>query len=373
MSAKRLFVCVSTFGLLGLNPVLHAQDSMKVVIISPRVGPTLDAAERKYFHVFSHITGFTGAQFLLGADGTYYVRVSRIASPGGIETDTIMQYSEVGVLTMAEKINHLEELETGDYEMGSEPPHLEITDQAVGLHVAAQKPKADLSRQSKTLPRPDVPGPGPKPRSDMLPIGKDESAADIVLYPSYGIGVGIATYSPNLDETYRAVETYYAGIGYPLSPTSRDVSTSPILCLELYARFWDAIGLTFEAGLASYDTKIREVSALLLYYPEFLRTASGHLQPFVGIGIARYHFKSSRDYGQYISQYTTLDEVSIEGGKHGMNTRIGVEYAPGAVTHIQVFASYLAIPEVNAITREGIAPSVKLGGFQAGLQVIFHY
>jgi hypothetical protein len=376
MAPKGVLVIVCLLVFLGLKPGLHAQDSMKVVIISPRVGLTIDAAEKEYFHVFSRINGFGSAQFFQGADGLYYARVSMIDPQVGIETDTIMQYPENSLLLMAEKINHLEELEAGDYRMGTDPARLEITEQSVNLHFVPQKSKADSSVRSGTPPQPAVSGPRPKVRSDMLPITKDEPGVDVVLYPSYGIGLGISSYSPNLAElenAYATVEKYYAETGHPVSPRDRGLTVSPMFWLALYARFSSVTALTIEGGLAPYNTQIRAFSVLLLYYPEFLSTGQGRLRPFGGIGLASHYFRSTRDYGAYISSSTTLDEVSIEGGKTGGNMRFGLEYLPGAVTHIQAFASYLAIPEVNGITSKGGSVSVRLGGFQAGLRIIFYY
>jgi hypothetical protein len=111
------------FGLIVLlGAALHAQDSARVVVLSPRVGETIDRNLRDRFLLFRNLPEYrSGSIFLLG-DGRYVAHVQ--LGSGDASRDTVVEYREPYLRMLAEQINHFEELQLERYRMGSDPARL---------------------------------------------------------------------------------------------------------------------------------------------------------------------------------------------------------------------------------------------------------
>ena len=105
---------------------LFTQDSLTVVVISPRVGPGIDAAERDQFRLFNNYKNFSRAVFYRAPDSSFYVRIQQ-KTPLGI-TDTIVPFGFAVLRMLGEKINHYEALLDGSYHMGDDPAILHTVD-----------------------------------------------------------------------------------------------------------------------------------------------------------------------------------------------------------------------------------------------------
>jgi hypothetical protein len=104
--------------------VVHAQDSAKVLIISPRVGPEIDSLEREQFGLFRSYPNFSRAIFYFVPDSTFFVRIEQ-KTPSRT-TDTTVFCSIGFVRMLAEKVDHYEGLLDGTYHMGDEPATLQV-------------------------------------------------------------------------------------------------------------------------------------------------------------------------------------------------------------------------------------------------------
>lgn len=101
-----------------LPAVMHAQDSARIVIISPRVGTDIDRAERDMYGLFRSLPDFQSATFF-SHSGRYYAAVGLRA--GEAARDTLIEYRERALLQMAERIDNHDLLSAGRYTMGSKP------------------------------------------------------------------------------------------------------------------------------------------------------------------------------------------------------------------------------------------------------------
>ena len=101
-----------------LPAVMHAQDSARIVIISPRVGTDIDQAERDMYGLFRSLPDFQSATFF-SHSGRYYAAVGLRA--GEAARDTLIEYRERALLQMAERIDNHDLLSAGRYTMGSKP------------------------------------------------------------------------------------------------------------------------------------------------------------------------------------------------------------------------------------------------------------
>ncbi len=118
---------IITFAFLALSltllyiDLLYSQDSLRVVILSPRVGLVIDAKERDQFNLFPLAQGFDSAVVLRNSQGLYGVFIMGTTQDGHI-TDTIFSYTEGVLINIAEKIDHFEEIKNGTYHIGDNQP-----------------------------------------------------------------------------------------------------------------------------------------------------------------------------------------------------------------------------------------------------------
>jgi hypothetical protein len=117
-------------------PKVYAQDSDKVVILSPRIESVIDAAKRERYDLFPGIKGFDRAVFLQTPEKTYYARIVFIG-PEGTGRDTMVQYSEDTLLVLAERIEHFEELKQKTYHIGERPAKIRVLERRFKPEVAA--------------------------------------------------------------------------------------------------------------------------------------------------------------------------------------------------------------------------------------------
>jgi hypothetical protein len=114
---------IIVFILIIVQTNINAQQCNKVVILSKRVGLTVEKSERDYFHIFGSFEDFKRAFVYLSPSGKYFVKFTS-QKQGSVEKDTIIFYSEISILNLAEKIDHFEELADGTYTMGETLPIL---------------------------------------------------------------------------------------------------------------------------------------------------------------------------------------------------------------------------------------------------------
>jgi hypothetical protein len=70
------------------RPQLFGQEQGKLIVVSPLIGDTLDAAERGKFQLFPNVKGFEWAVFYLGPDSSLVVKASLLED--GVRRDTII-------------------------------------------------------------------------------------------------------------------------------------------------------------------------------------------------------------------------------------------------------------------------------------------
>ncbi len=125
MIRKLSFAVFLGMGLLLASSSLIAQEKDKQVILSPRVGPTIDASEREHFELFQEINDFARAVLFQTPDSTYYARIVLIGADGKAR-DTTVWYFKSYLFMLAEKINHFEELAAWNYQIGQKPETLQV-------------------------------------------------------------------------------------------------------------------------------------------------------------------------------------------------------------------------------------------------------
>ncbi len=104
---------------------MPAQESLSVVVLSPRVGPVISAGERDRYRLFWDLGRFDSAIVLKNMSGEYLLFVMGLESPGR-SLDTTLRCNEPGLFRYSEKIDHWENISDYSYNYGDEPAHLTI-------------------------------------------------------------------------------------------------------------------------------------------------------------------------------------------------------------------------------------------------------
>jgi hypothetical protein len=155
---KKIFLMILVgLTLLSIPKRVLAQDSDKVVILSPRVGSVIDAAERERYELFQGIKGFDRAVFLQTPEKTHYAKIMSIGADGA-RRDTTVQYSEDVLKVLAERIEHFEDLKEKRYHMGDQPTKIELaestmirTGETVARDLQAQQDTVTTARLQKII------------------------------------------------------------------------------------------------------------------------------------------------------------------------------------------------------------------------------
>jgi hypothetical protein len=191
-------------------------DSARIVILSDRVGPVVSADERQRYHLFTQFKDFSRAVVLQLPDSSCAIRFTLVSS-GGLR-DTLVRYSWTAIMLMADRIEHFEELENGEYVLGSSPPALKYSSPGPagstefvprGVRMA---PESVLSWQEAGEQGPDGSLPfravSGTPRGDeSLPFAPAIDHHMPRYYPSLALGIGLRTLSPDLSGLTAATGT----------------------------------------------------------------------------------------------------------------------------------------------------------------------
>jgi|GEM_PF-3659980 len=94
-------------------------DTMKLLILSERVGEKIDLAERDHYKILQLFKNFVSATFYQLHDSLYVALVETQQADGVVQTMTV-EYPLSVLFRMAEKINHFEEITAHKYFSGED-------------------------------------------------------------------------------------------------------------------------------------------------------------------------------------------------------------------------------------------------------------
>jgi hypothetical protein len=270
---------------VGSSQRARAQDSVQVVILSEKVGQEIDAREREYYHLFSQIEGFHSARIIRTPDGTFEVRFLCAGADGKISS-RILQYEGATLLNMAEKIDHFEELKSGDYIMGSRPAKLRVI---TAQSSVPEEITVKFAEPAQAVVR----------AMALLPNVTSDPPVDLQKYPRFRCGAGIYGYTPNADAVSTllgSVEQAARSQGYPVGSRKIFLDISSLYAFTLGVDITRDISVELEAGRTGGDGdfSLKTVSFSVVYCVNSLNFV--FLRPFLGVGISKYDFAAGHEY-----------------------------------------------------------------------------
>ena len=307
--------------------LLSAQDSAKVIILSPRIGVVLNRQERDYFQILMRVNDFESAVFYQSADKRCFAKISlrpKLAPP----KDTTIYYPVGFMINISEKIDHFEDMQEGKYHMGAQPSFLASQLDTAGARFFVEGVLASPFDTSSAL----LLVPSGRWRDEELPFAGDAKKYFFDDFPDWGFGLGYSAYFADLSGITSAltkVESRYRNLGYEIQSNSLNTHVSPLRLLDLKIRFSSSFGALCEAGKAigSDNVLMEWFSASFLY--RFQTFKDARLFPFVGAGITVVYLSADQSYdnrissvdtlNQYTTQYTRLESISVSASEAGLS------------------------------------------------------
>ena len=243
-----------------------AGDSARIVILSDRVGPVISESGREKYHVFTQFEGFREAVVLQFPDSSCGVWFTLVRA--GEARDTVVRYSRTTILMLAEKIEHFEDMEKGNYIWGSSPPCLRYAPGSVSIsrlyvpRAAGVPSGSEFSRREPALERADTSRPNRPVRhtvysSGVLPLARAFGQIMPRYYPTFAVAFGIRSFVPD-----------FSGLASATGAVPR-MDISPIIDVLPELLLTEEIGIQADAGISPGDKCSVAALSLVLYAHPF--------------------------------------------------------------------------------------------------------
>lgn len=370
---KNVFLLFIILSMLTLcRHATSAQEDVKIVILSPRVGTLIDETERNSFQIFPQIRNFISA-VVYTADGNYFIQF-RLSDLDGKERDTIIIYSENLILMIAEKIDHYEEIKGGNYKIGQNPPTLVIAEgEPLRIQLPPHTKRRKTDQTQSTSDKAVF-----KFWYEPLPLAQTAIFEDQETYPKLGFGIGFALYSPdfsNLNNAFLAIENKYRDQGYSIGGSNTKLDITSLIYFHLQFQPFKHFSLFLQtASMDEESKKFSTTTVSLLYH---VRPFQGSwFRPFAGVGIGKYTFEIVQLYGKNnrvspITKdcYEYLDKITVGGGGTAYQIMAGVDIVIQNTIGISFYGSYVFAPKIKSSVQEYQKASPKLNGPSFGTRL----
>ena len=363
------------------SSVVSAQDSAKVIILSPRIGAVLDRQKRDYFQILMRVNDFESAVFYQSADKRCFAKISlrpKLVPP----KDTTIYYPVGFMINISEKIDHFEDLQEGKYHMGAQPSFLASQLDTAGARFLVQGALASQLDTSGTL---SLVSPG-RWKDEELPFAGDAKKYFFDDFPDWGFGLGYSAYFADLSSITSAltkVESRYRNLGYEIQSNSLNTHVSPLRLLNLKIRFSSSFGALCEAGKAigSDNVLMEWFSASMLY--RFQTFKETRIFPFVGAGVTVVYINAEQYYGnrissvdtldQYTTQYNQLASISVSASETGLSITGGADWDYQNVFSVTPYVTLSTFPTMETQLSDGTPVSVRLSSVAVGIRGTIYF
>jgi hypothetical protein len=377
-----VFILLVCFAMASGSSGGVPEDTIRVVIISPLLGPVIDREESQRYSIFSRYADFDSAYFFQRNDGSFSLWLRRTDKQGDTR-DTVMEYSRQGMSVMAEKVNHYKGFGDGTYRMGDDPPVFGFAGTPIVLPPAAPGvvPHIDETHPgpvNSLLEKQNPPVVALPSSPDTLPHVLRRDRPQRRFYPILIAGFGIGSYGPNFDGLQAClndIEDAYAASGHAVGRGVLDVGPSVMLWSEFAVEFSEYVRGEVCGGYGPLENETIEAGTIgVIFFPPALR--SGAMRGFVSLGGAAIHANVHVPYNASIG-YGTLEGVDMAFGQLGGYARGGVEWEFKGGVLVMLNAEYyfispvkLAVPPPGGDTPHG---SANLSGLGLGVRMLFHF
>lgn len=339
---------------------VYAQDSAEVVILSPKIGEAIDTSEREYYHIFPAVKNFISAVIVKLPNGKYEARFTTGSSTA--QKLIFVEMPEALIYSLAEKIDHYEEIEKGTYTFGTSPPLIQV-----GTKIVKWEPDTLKSTISYYKPDPD-----------LLPLAQVAPPFRISSYPYVGFGYSL-TFSTNIledfEKSFDAIETKYRSQGYSI-PSHSKLNGGEIHWLTCNLRISSHIELLCAFGKSTADGITLAQGDVLYRYT--VPKSEQIVDLFIGAGVASFELEVKRSYKARISpissygEFTYLDDITVDAQCRGFHLIGGVEFNFEFIG-IALYGSYFRFPDISTTVNQGESVTANASGLLAGLRIVAYF
>jgi len=344
-----------------------AQDSLKIIILSPKVGDVIDKNESKEYSLFKQFRNFNKVFFYKESNDRYYGRFS-LTQPDGFDKDTSIHYPEITLLTLAEKIENWEKIKIGDYEWGETPSKFTVKGEG---EITFEDFLESRKTTEDSIKKVQLSNAFSK-QSNFIEFSKQSNFIEIETYPEFSAGTGLGLYYPDfsgIKNAFYLAEQRLIEEGSSFEPHANDnFSVNPLWHLFFKVTFIKEIEMLFEISDSFSEVDFKSVLISLLYNYRIM--SNKPLFVFAGAGIGRYDFKIEKKYFIGLQDGGTLESINVKGKKSVLNLSAGVKYEFTKSLDISLSGSYsFASKMETTIESADIKTSVELKGFSGSLMV----
>lgn len=338
--------------------VASSQSIDKVVILSQRVGDTIDVAERNYYNIFQTVKNFKYAIIYVTPDNNFYARFT-LSTKDGTEKDTVILYNQRLLLNIAEKIEYYEALKAGRYKMGD----LKVTLQSEGIILPFHEKVKDYKS---------------KYPSDLLPCADEPKPKEMKFFPNFKFGFGFCINSLNLrtlGDAFRKIEDYYRAQGYYISDISKDIQSNSAFYFSIDLQIFPNYVFLIDGMKSVVPEKLDYQSSSVSLLYDFDIFPESSFNTYFGLGLGTYYFFVKRNYGARISpispsgSYEVLDYIGSSGARIGFSIISLLNYDLPLPDYISVVIKYSYVPSMETTILDTYITSVNLSSFNIGVRL----
>ncbi len=316
--------CLTCFTIPALALSAPAADSVRVIILSDRVGPVIDSLEAEEFRVLRQFAPFRSAMAVQLPDSSFAFIVTRYR-PGDANEDTLIRCSFASLRAIGEKINHFGELVKGEYVMGTDVPVLRYADTGQNVRPPASQRPASPSRTSASGLRQPVASPGPgTPSIDWIGKPLDGYPREYS-YPGFEISFGFRTFNPDT----KGLASVFG--------QKADFSYDPLVNFGVELRLTEIIGIQAEGGGSVSGGANLGTVGPLVYFPFF---GDNLLVPFAGAGYA------------VASMSNKVGDYHVSAGSQGFYLSLGVQIGHERPVAADLYGVYTKFKAVSTVFQD---------------------
>jgi hypothetical protein len=348
-------------------------DSLHVVILSQRVGETIDRTEQARYHLFDGIDALDSARVFQIDSGRFRV-VFTLADPSGVQRESTAVISLAQAFRLSEIIDNIEEIQQMRYVSRQSALTIWVDGRAIvraaAQFVAAHDP-AERTGSSKywrpgydrNLPLGEAPGPQPRSMQYVFFIGA---------------GMNFHTGSiTTVESMYAEIESRYGRSGFPVHGTPSTFDVIPRMLYVLMIRPFESVRFTAEVSPppSDGDLTIGYVSGFVDYRVPVLR--SERICWESGIGLTFFSFGAVRKYGgvrvspiDTLKGYYVLDQILADGFPVGISVQTGIALLASPQAEFIVYARNTWCSKVNVGLSGGSVATLRFSDFHLGIRFV---
>ena len=351
--------------ILFQTTLCFAQDSSKIIILSSKVGTSIDSEERDYYKLFQTYDDFNEAVIYQGTDSLFYYKITFFEDGSLKDTTFIISYGLM--INWAGRIEHFELLKKGDYKLDPASITLRYANGEIVQVPAADKNKFQISGYN-FLKR--------------IPLNEKKLDSEKLIHKEFEIGVSFgfiynsATFD-GLGNVFNLLEEKIPDDSHVIQKSDYTFNATPLFSIGILGLYKNMILGEFEYSLSIHDNDYSTLNyGSFLISVSYLFQFSQSVLPYLSAGYMGYDFEVVKDYGVIVRGTNgRLESITLNGNAKGPVFGLGVIFNIAPRVNINLFGRYKVLGNPKAKPSQYYNPSdfetnIDANGFEIGVKLI---